>query len=109
MKPTHSLTRGLVAGTPSSSTSAGGMTSGAISSTKESTAKPTAAVAQMTHCSGVRDAPTAGDAAEDRTVAIGGERLHRKESGYPPQPVASAQSPPAACRQYRTLGAGAPV
>src|ERR1700722_432615 len=56
MKPTHSLTRGLVAGTPSSSTSAGGITSGAISSTTESTAKPTAAVTQMTHCRGVRRA-----------------------------------------------------
>src|SRR5260221_10629748 len=110
MKPTHSLTRGLVAGTPSSSTSAGGMTSGAISSTKESTKKPSAAVAQMTHCRGVRGAAGAGRAdGEDRTVGIGGERLHRKERGYRPQPVASAQSPPAACRQYRTLGAGVPM
>src|ERR1700682_5346662 len=102
MKPSHSLTRGLVAGTPSSSTRAGGMTSGAISSTKESTAKPTAAVAQMIHCSGVRGAAAAGRAAEDLTVAICGERLHRKEHGYRPHPVAIAQSPPAACRQYRT-------
>src|SRR5216684_5604966 len=80
MKPTHSLTRGLAAGTPSSSTRAGGTTSGAISNTKESTAKPTAAVAQMTHCSGVRRAAAAGEAdEEDRTVAMGGERLHRNE------------------------------
>src|SRR5216683_1641513 len=110
MKPTHSLTRGLAAGTPSSSTRAGGMTSGAISSTKESTAKPTAAVAQMTHCSGVRGAAAAGEAdTPDRTVAIGEERLHRNEHRLSPAagrqlPVASGGLPPVSDARRRRAG-----
>src|SRR5207245_1305516 len=53
MRPTQLFTAGLVAGTPSSSTSAGRMMRGSINRTYESNANPTAAVAQMAHCSGV--------------------------------------------------------
>ncbi len=52
--PTQALTDGSVAGTWSSSTSAGRTISGSISSTYESKANPIAAVMQMVHCSGVR-------------------------------------------------------
>ena len=48
--PTHSFTEGLVAGTPSSSTSAGRTNKGAISSWYESKANPIAAMITIAHC-----------------------------------------------------------
>src|ERR1700674_4169267 len=115
MKPTHSLTRGLVAGTPSSSTRAGGITSGAISSTTESTAKPTAAVTQMTHCRGVRRAGDGEESdAEGWTVATGSRDYTEKRAAAiafprgPPirpapsgRPPTSSASPPAGGRTAR--------
>ena len=47
--PTHSFTEGLVAGTPSSSTSAGRTNKGAISSWYESKANPIAAMTTIAH------------------------------------------------------------
>ena len=52
--PTHSLTWRLLGATPSRSASAGRTMSGSISSSYESKAKPIAAMAQISHCTGVR-------------------------------------------------------